>query len=139
MSVFFTMRIPKHFQPIRWSSTQWNSTRQAGDGDFSVPDPFSEKAPSASFSDPGESSKVWRLGWGRKKRATNPSPPPGDTRAGLGGGQRSSPGRGSRRLPRPAARPRLRSGLRGGRRVAGGGQWARCISAGRSPRRWRCL
>lgn len=65
------------FRPIRCGSTNWNSTRQAGDGDFSVPDSFSEKASSASFSDRGESNKVWRLGEGRKKRATNAPPPRG--------------------------------------------------------------
>lgn len=89
------------FRPIRWSSTQWNSTRQAGDGDFSVPDSFSEKAPSASFSDRGESNKVWRLGEARKKRATNAPPPGGGDMGGAGRGSALLPGAGSPRLPAP--------------------------------------
>lgn len=111
------------------SSTQRNSARQAGDGDLSVPDPFSEMPPSASWT-PEKAAEPGDWGRGRRVLMIHPylSPPPPRR-----GGERPTPLLGAGLSP--AQRAPQRAGLQ---RLQRGEQQARCTCAGRSPRPWRC-
>nr|XP_001502575.3 protein MGARP [Equus caballus]XP_023492295.1 protein MGARP [Equus caballus] len=97
--VLFRMRIPKHFQSTRRGFTQWNSTGQASDGDFSLLDPFSEMPPSPCWTREKAKEPGGRIDQDGENSQLLPTSRA--ARAGLDRGRRPSPGRGSLWLSAP--------------------------------------
>lgn len=81
---------------------------------------------------PGRKQRSLEVGLTRMVRTANSYPPPGPPGRGWTGVGAPPRGGAHSGCPRPAARAGLQRLLRCGPR-------ARCISAGRSPRPWRCL
>lgn len=100
---------PETSQPALRSPTDWNSTGQAADGDFSVLHPFSEMPPSASRAQAKATEPADWVEGGRCARPTPAHIPHGAAGAGRAGV--SAPPRGGARQGsrRPAA-PRGYSG-----------------------------
>lgn len=106
------------------SSTQRNSTGQAGDGDFSVPDPLSEMPSSASRT----SEKAAETGdWGRGRRVpmTHPYLSPGSPRRGWGAADAPPRGGAVPGSTRPATRGAAEAAAR---RAAGAMYLRRAVS-----------